>query len=1467
MATALQQQLAVINARSTDQLNLKAQKARHSQSLLFEPREAGSQSFDTLFQICQEGFAELCQLDRRYAPFVRNLFAEDSVNTEREHMTATENKELDATIEQFLSLVSGKLLLRPAQKSVEWLVRRWRIHENNTSLMLYAFVPYHGHDIFATVLSILPKRLPPDFTFLRPYMASLQCPPRHALVAAAVSNSAFITSFSSFVLSASKRRLQSSLLVGSWVSILAQSLNARLDAAQSGRDEVRRQKSEDVLLGILPTLQEMLAIADAPDLFLAACMIMTILSTKVELEDKVLDAMMESIVRSWTNETVRDGIECLTVLAEEKDTTSIPRTVFEAIVKSDAAASAIISSMSRLRADNLILGLLDFSTGLLPNDMQLQSTELLTQILQHAYDQDLLFDALRQTLSEQSRSQNAPAQLKVTLDKILNTNDNNEIEDVKMIDDGVEDSASSSDEDDKMLAIDEPVPQAKPRSGVPESKMQSFTISSINDLDAFETLVNDFGTPAYDRLAEVFRACKVDLQNSIVARLFSQAAPEELNNNAIALRALHSIKLPSAALVHLLSLTTAKAVTESNRSAKRQRISKTAPDRSSIDVKDLNFALKRASLCLELVEDTLANRRRRIDDKYHTPLIKQLFALLGEVQTWRAATGSDLTYLQVLTLENMLAVLKFSDATSIDQSCLRTDMIVETLRSTASPQVHNSALLVISKIATFAPDAVLHSVMPLFTFMSSSTLRQADAYSVHVINMTIESIVPPLRESLKKRGKDLVAGASDLLLSFTAAFEHIPGHRRNDTFVQLLKVLGPNEALYAVMAMLVERYSEDNTLVETLRSIASSFGIHIQMRALAQYLDLTYDACKKRRSLSETILGFTEKNAAEANSSVATLLSGWASLVANPSLRSKLKAELRKEKAQEMLDTYGKLLEKLVSLPLHEGIVIKFTEPTLKNAHASALQALLALLPTEEFITSSAGLMQAGSEQVRVQVFDSLTQRVKDAKTNDTQLVSIFLETLPNCAVFLSTTQPVSVRKAAITCADAISEKFGKREPDAVSSIIKTILGPAALSSDSAVLQTASILWLASSVDIVRMDFVSVSGHVLEVTLELSTTTLRTSAPDWQLIDASFALFNAILDHQPWMLDAVVLQRALTLACQVQEVDDTKSWSAKQFCTLVPKQVALKELCTVLNETFTSITDIGSTAMVVRAKALQLAVDVNTKSTITKNADALSDLILRSFTLLAILDEDDEAYAIGIQSALDMTLKMNDLTFRPIYMRLVSWAETGDPDYDPHAEKELRLMSVYEFSQRLFDQLGSIVTTYASFILDNAIATLTGNRKTAYWSTLAIRIMHALQASFKQDQDDFWSAPQHFDGVAKALLGLLTQPIVYREEVVNETIVELAAAVSGSSEHLKVMNTHIMTALRDQEAAVRLWAVRCERDITERLTFDWLALLPEMLPFISELLEDSDEAVEREVLGWVAQIEQITGESLEGMLA
>ena len=1764
MATVLQQQLAAISAKSTDQLNLKAQKQRHSKSLLFEPREASGQSFDTLYQICSEGFDDLCQLDGRFQTFATNLFAPTSIDVEREQLTAKENADLDGVVDKFMGLVCGRLLLRPAQKSVEWLVRRWKAQEYNVSTLLLAFLPYHGHDIFPTLLSILPQQLPPTFNFLRPYVAALQCPPRHAVVAAAINTPAFLSDLSSFVVKTAKRKHHSGVLVGFWASVTAQAVNGLLDHSQSGRPDVRRQKTEDVLLRVLPFLQDALSIHHAPELYMAVCMVMTILATKAQLDDRVLDAMMEAIAGAWTQETLEDGLLCLSVLAEDKAGLDQAPAVSKAILGSDDAVETLSALSARHRTGKLALGLVLSTSnstksstsaetllslcdnGGLEKHYEALGRQLFTSlassstpegikskqraVLQHLLNKPTVSSVLERVAKETGQqlesleltasaahqiedytpmevdepvaeSTNASIDLEQVLKALPKVpklgfsfaasdadvaitqayidafttagSDQTRIESLIVLPSlqrkradkspefltflaatwtsartatarskALEDAAGSvsklpldfqnllpfvlaalgdgsqivrkaagrlaiaiseqygsgkksskveewckgsvygsaasgihtlaTDDTKKFLdsavlpvledcvldatfvsrhivdqlngsdlksalranvcswlashALASGIAPVKlsllgllSRTGKIASQARGKTIApfvsqlasekttaskaveqavlrtlshrtseEVNALEqAAQTGRDDLADMAFKRLSNIFENMKPQLQSFVADALLAQSLEATSDDRqASALEALRNAAISPEVLAHLLdSLPSATSVSdgEQERPSKRQRTSKSAatPEKPKpIDRAKLDNALRRMTRVLELVEAATASQSATKSSEGLPQLLKGLFHLLGELHKWRAIADSDLVYVQALLLGDLLGVVQGLDAeaaTKIDRSIIRTDLIVEALRSTSSPQVHNTALLLISKLASLVPDTVLHSVMPLFTFMSSNTLRQADNYSNHVVSMTVESIVPPLAASLRKKGRDLVSGAAELLLSFTAAFEHMPLHRRQGTFQHLVQTLGPDDVLFAVIAMLVERYPSDNGLPAFIRDLCNGCSVSTQLGATRQYLDLVVESCTLKRPLADTVLGFGEKNAEQAKASVAVLLEGLPIVLENSGFRRKLASDMQKsdEKAESVRTLYGHILERIVSfpkLPTTKGGIDVGKDARILAANDRALEALLTLMPTEDFINASASLMQAGSEQTRTQVFASLTKRVGEAKQSNTSLRKVFIDALPNCTVFLHSMHPVAVRQAAIECVDGIVEKYGRLDRAVCASAAEAVAGDAALRSDSSALRIASILCLASMVEHLGEELLGIVPSIANTTL----TYAEGHPEDSKMKNAIFSFLNALLDSMPFVLSGAYLDRAVITASKSVANGAERSWAVAQFASLAAKKVAFAELVASLGSVWDTVAAAGADAAALCVEMLQAGIKQNTKATVTKSASVLFPVMLKTFDLRRSLDEsteedeeDDKApivYAQTCQTAMDMVLKLNDATFRPFFIKLIAWAADELPKSDAEGRTK-RGIALYEFAYALFQQLGSLVTSYSSFMLENAVTVLRSAQKQTH-PELVEAVLRAMSSSFRHDESEggFWSAPQHFDAIREPLVSLLAVTSIPSTSTIS-SITALAAAVSQSADHLKALNTNFTRFIRHQDPAVRLAAVQTQRSITDELKFDWLNLLPEMLPVIAELLEDSDEGVERETVAWTRGIEAVTGEDLEGMLA
>lgn len=73
-------------------------------------------------------------------------------------------------------------------------------------------------------------------------------------------------------------------------------------------------------------------------------------------------------------------------------------------------------------------------------------------------------------------------------------------------------------------------------------------------------------------------------------------------------------------------------------------------------------------------------------------------------------------------------------------------------------------------------------------------------------------------------------GASELLLSFAAAFEHIPIHRRKALFSSLIDKLGAEEFLFALLILLLDRYPNDESVTEFVKDFVGYYSPLIQLK-------------------------------------------------------------------------------------------------------------------------------------------------------------------------------------------------------------------------------------------------------------------------------------------------------------------------------------------------------------------------------------------------------------------------------------------------------------------------------------------------------------------------------------------------------------------------------------------------------------------------------------------------------------
>ncbi|OTA89635.1 hypothetical protein M434DRAFT_398451 [Hypoxylon sp. CO27-5] len=1797
MTTALSAQLAQIAANSKSTLDIKAQKAAHSKSLIFEPRVAASQNFQTLYSICHQGYEELCRLDSRFIPFGNTIFSEQSQDEDRSQMTATENAELDKKIESFLHLAGARLRLMPTIKAIEWLIRRFRIHEYNTAILISTFLPYHTIPAFVTLLSILPRDLPQVYKFLDPYVRSLTQPPRSVLVHQATHHPDFLAAISTYTLDACRAQQHYPASISFWGGIMTEAVNGMLDSMRSGRRSIQRSNDQTLLHQIGPTLSEALVMHKVPSLQIASYMVISVFVAKGDLEDAAISALMEQLVSGWTAESLRPGLVCLSILAQYRSAKQMSGKVTRALLKipnlskllseigkehnigklanglclalverahkkgdirglpvvesiligsvlneqqtavvfkslllvahkvddnidpQGQVRKALASTIIRLSQSDTGVGKI-FARAITETDVDLDALELrlgadlrpkflaaephedvamvdnesapapiesfqsalrrvgnlstspsdsclrnvtldiftdLCSIFVFSLDEPENLKAFEQlTPLQQSSANEAPFYLtflmriwcgpypalarataldmakrrlknddckgvdfqallpygfaalndpskrvrRAAADLIavlensfhqLNNNSENHIRwasdhlyenteslvwitidnckkllrnvitssleecvlnadhVVEVLQSALNSSSKSSVSEDKdkshlshktrhailtflashaihtplvtlKIRLLAPLNQVKGVSGTTRTQLllpllkwwsslssddasricaqesieESVVDQSIvevilpNDKEGLEFLLDIVGSQQlltrpnllhviFSRIQNLWSSMKTEARHMVSKRMLELSQKDPSGDGGVvsseAANLLRNVDLTTDILLFFLeSLQPAAKLATEPPSGKRRRTSSSEAHRGlgTQPTPELSAMLRQVTFVLQLVEGS--------DPEKHPELLNALFNALSELQHFRVLVGSELGYLQNLILRSLLAMVpayKNNQSLKIDSTGGHGDLLVNCIQKSSSPSVQNTALLLVASLANVAPDLVLNSVMPIFTHMGGSVLRQSDDYSAHVINQTVKEVVPPLIQSLRKGKISPLAGASELLLSFVTAYEHIPSHRRLGLFVSLVETLGAEEFLFALLAMLTNMYGTTDQVLSFATEVFNYFTVEIQLQSLIKLLGLIGDIFQPRPSLSTVLLGTNEQGERDPQKIGLRQLSLIPHLLSSRKLTTQIAKLTERDdmEASKIRELYSTLLENLLvladSLKQHRN---------LYNRCGDALSKLLNLLSIGEFIKAVETLLDRPDVILRRKVLRAVEVRIDEESQGDANSRAALLAFLPHLTAIIRVSDDMAYKHIAVGCVDKISEKYGKKDPEAVTAAASTIASDQCLGQDDDQLRVMALLCLASLVDVLQDGIVPVLPSAIPKALSYIAESIKNETPKVELHNAGYAFIAALAQHLPYMLSGSYLGQLLGVSSASassnlgKDVNDARL----QCLRLLAKQVDAKTLFSALEQNWVVATDSSSIATREYLDILGIALDKHTKTDITKNVTPLSAIFVNAFDLRRVKCSKGDAAEDFIRQiprieqaindvALKMIYKLNDAAFRPIFSQLMDWA-TSLPKKDAEG-RNLRLLSIYSFLLSFFSSLKSIVTSYASYIIDSAVDILrTVNPKKPVEQELWKKVLDTLAKCFEHDQDDFWQAPAHFSTIAPVLVSQFSHASsVNLTNDLIPAIVELAAA-ADSQEHQKELNSGLLKHLRSEQTSVRLAAVKCEQALTSRLGEEWLSMLPEMLPYISELQDDDDEDVERETHRWIVGIEGVLGESLDSML-
>lgn len=892
--------------------------------------------------------------------------------------------------------------------------------------------------------------------------------------------------------------------------------------------------------------------------------------------------------------------------------------------------------------------------------------------------------------------------------------------------------------------------------------------------------------------------------------------------------------------------------------------------------------LRKLSVVLDTV--VLGMKSHRIPTS--ATFLEPLFDILTDLDLLGHDGNLPILYPQELLVQSMLAVLQGSRK-EIKDLGIRVDVIVNCLRNAESPQLQNRLLLVIAELAHIVPEMVLHSIMPIFTFMGAQTVRQDDEFSQLTLLHTISTVVPPLIEL----SPSLVSLEIEFLLTlFVATFHHIPHHRRVSLFVNLSHTLGVNIALPLMLFLVGQQQVKLSGLLFSTfaNEYLQHFSAEEQLLGLNGVLELWNSIP------NEQIASGSDEYLSLAN----RLAFGVAIALMNTENLVVLKTQLLQFFTE--LDTDD--LKLRLNIAVAEGssgqfsldqvsaitswcltTIDTFTSVTpnkdiLKYAYL-LLTKVLDLLPLVQFVDSVIGLLepsQIQGDEVAVSLATNyahlLGKRFEQLTTKeDAQALALAHKLLPVLSKGFSSEMPVDLQQAYIdafaTIVQLVTISENKQLLDAMDLMTPNLINLGSAEVVIALCNAIGIIVTALGVGCIRFfpkivpPAIRMAESIIESEDEESHTLVLT---------AILMLFLTMVKHIPKFM-VLSLSPILAAIIRAHPIDGE---IRKQMLHVVLSHIdppdVLKLLCAIWPAVVKSK---DATAFGLYLAIMDDTVQQAEKKQAIRNAGNFFKWVINAFEFGGL---EDSVFPVNtvqrlensvFSTVIQFIMKLNDKTFRPSFVKLVRWMVDGE-DATPSLDLAYRYKIFLRFFVKLQDELRGIITLYFSYLVDPISQLLSQYAEGSIKNdTLHRIVLNALTSSFKFDNDDYWAQQGRFEAICQPLLDQIQNAEVDGSKHLVKAITLFVADVSSDDYNETLINGLIKYLSPDTSLGAKICTIRILKNVFQKMGDQWLSFLPTMIPYIAELLEDDDEKVELEVRqGLVKVIEKVLGEPLDRYL-
>ncbi|SMN18029.1 similar to Saccharomyces cerevisiae YJL109C UTP10 Nucleolar protein [Maudiozyma saulgeensis] len=1027
-------------------------------------------------------------------------------------------------------------------------------------------------------------------------------------------------------------------------------------------------------------------------------------------------------------------------------------------------------------------------------------------------------------------------------------------------------------------------------------------------IDALKSEHEQLSELITERLIKIFDTLKTSFQLQILQSIIETTIEPDQSYDTIG--TIQALPLNADLINTILSQNKINSDTEVAGFSKRRR--RSSSNKSALQKEEISILAENHMKKLTVVLEALDKQ----NVQGSADLLSTLLSLLSDLETLDQDGHLPVLYAQetiASCILNTIASMKSNGVSGLQN--VRADIVVSGIRNTASPQLQNKLLLVISALASLSPETILHSVMPIFTFMGAHSIRQDDGFTTQVVEKTISTVVPALLDNSTENLQDEI---EFLLMSFTTALQHVPKHRRIKLYSTLVQTLGASRSLGPFFFLIAQQYStylnefklgDAKTVVEFAKAFLGKFEVKEQLTGVSSFFNIietlvsaSMNEDKKQELETQTLFSngilnlpsnelslfvknsfdFINKTIQDDNSDYYT---------ANGSFRVRVYSSLIDvtNDAKEIIDIKSEFSNIIRDILLFINDINTFNKNSstssdsdsdtkqsnehydeLKATLFSLLQNMLSVLPIEDFIETIKPLLNSKNNDIRYHITLVIGTKFDlepiDVAPTAEKVINYLLEQISTGS------ETTLVSQVMLNTIALLINKFG-------SNISQPIINKSLdectknLSQDKVEIIISSLSVITNSIQVLGIKTIAYYPRIVKPSIELfkKTENNKETFLRSQLQLSIMLLFATMVKSMP----SFVLSNLFDVLHIIFFADEIETTVRLSAIDLIISNIDLKEVLKVLYKSW--ITEVStlddSVTISLYMSALEATVEAADKKTATFQSPTFFKLLLSLFEYRSTSAFDNNTIsrieASVYQIANSYVLKMNDKVFRPLFAVVVRWAFDGEGVTNTKMSEVERYIAFFKFFTKLQENLKGIITNYFTYILEPV-----NNLLLEYISkkmkdiSLQRLLFISLTSSFKYDKDEYWKATSRFELISESLINQLgvVDRVLGRHLV--KAIGSLAAANNGVDEHNQIMNklliNHMKATCTSQE---KLWAAKSIKLIYSKVGESWLVLLPQLVPTIAELLEDDDEEIEDEVrTGLVKVVENVLGEPFDRYL-